>query len=196
MSAFSVSTSMILPFPSSPHWAPTKIVLAISLDEHRRSRALRAKLDVYRGRTLPNASSLMAISALTSDKDRWTEWDVWAHKYNLIGLLTYMQYTGNLANRCRFAERMADLLCNTFGDTPGKSVTSYRPASANHVGMALHQCFRAYGAALSNDGRKALPGFLQIHPALLGAGPNGPRIISRLLKLITRGQPGRRCQSL
>jgi hypothetical protein len=29
MSAFSVSTSMILPLPSSPHWAPTKIVFAI-----------------------------------------------------------------------------------------------------------------------------------------------------------------------
>ena len=30
-------------------------------------------------------------------KDRWTEWDVWAHKYNLIGLVTYMRYTGNMA---------------------------------------------------------------------------------------------------
>ena len=53
------------------------------------------------------------------DKDRWTEWDVWAHKYNLIGLITYMRYTGNQAplSACR---RMADLLCQTFGDRPGK----------------------------------------------------------------------------
>src|SRR5215218_3529148 len=29
MSALSVSTSMILPLPSSPHWAPTRIVFAI-----------------------------------------------------------------------------------------------------------------------------------------------------------------------
>src|SRR5215813_750846 len=29
------------------------------------------------------------------DKDRWTEWDVWAHKYNLIGLINYIRYTGN-----------------------------------------------------------------------------------------------------
>ncbi|HZL45511.1 MAG TPA: beta-L-arabinofuranosidase domain-containing protein, partial [Opitutaceae bacterium] len=28
------------------------------------------------------------------EKDRWTEWDVWVHKYNLIGLTTYMRYTG------------------------------------------------------------------------------------------------------
>ena len=27
-------------------------------------------------------------------KDRWTEWDVWAHKYNLIGLLTYLLLHG------------------------------------------------------------------------------------------------------
>src|ERR1700722_2913297 len=29
MSPYSVSTSMILPLPSSPHWAPTRIVFAI-----------------------------------------------------------------------------------------------------------------------------------------------------------------------
>ncbi len=29
MSAFSVSKSMILPLPSSPHWAPTRIVFAM-----------------------------------------------------------------------------------------------------------------------------------------------------------------------
>jgi len=33
--------------------------------------------------------------ALDELLNRWTEWDVWAHKYNLIGLLTYMRYTGN-----------------------------------------------------------------------------------------------------
>ena len=39
------------------------------------------------------------------DKDRWTEWDVWAHKYNLIGLITYIRYTGNTAPARRRAER-------------------------------------------------------------------------------------------
>jgi len=44
---------------------------------------------------------------------------VWAHKYNLIGLITYMRYTGNMAPlpTCR---RMADLLCLTFGDKLGQ----------------------------------------------------------------------------
>ncbi|MGE5612211.1 MAG: beta-L-arabinofuranosidase domain-containing protein [Bacillota bacterium] len=65
-------------------------------------------------------------------KDRWTSWDVWAHKYNLIGLITYMRYTGNMEplTTCR---RMADLLCNTFGDTSGKR--DIIPAG-EHVGMA------------------------------------------------------------
>src|SRR5436190_3810079 len=53
------------------------------------------------------------------ETNRWKEWDVWAHKYNLIGLVTYMRYTGNQEPMltCR---RMADLLCRTFGDEPGK----------------------------------------------------------------------------
>ena len=58
------------------------------------------------------------LGTYTNDK-RWTEWDVWAHKYNLIGLITYIRYTGNQEPlpACR---KMVDLLCNTFGDEPGK----------------------------------------------------------------------------
>src|SRR6185295_10608769 len=58
------------------------------------------------------------------------DWDVWSHKYNLMGLLTYYQYTGNepALNACR---KMGDLLINTFG--PGKkSILS----AGTHVGMA------------------------------------------------------------
>jgi len=41
------------------------------------------------------------------------DWDVWSHKYNLIGLLTYHQYTGSkpALEACR---RMGDLLASTF----------------------------------------------------------------------------------
>ncbi len=53
------------------------------------------------------------------DKNRWTSWDVWVHKYNLIGLITYMQYTGDTTPlpACR---KMADLMCKEFGDGPGQ----------------------------------------------------------------------------
>jgi DUF1680 family protein len=61
--------------------------------------------------------------------DRGSDWDVWSHKYNLIGLLTYYQYTGHQASlaACR---KMADLLIATF---PGKKSIL---AAGTHVGMA------------------------------------------------------------
>ena len=57
------------------------------------------------------------------------DWDVWSHKYNLIGLLTYYQYTGNqpALTACR---KMADLLIATF---PAKKSIL---AAGTHVGMA------------------------------------------------------------
>ena len=57
------------------------------------------------------------------------DWDVWSHKYNLIGLLTYYQYTGNrpALDCCR---KMVDLLIATF---PGKKSIL---AAGTHVGMA------------------------------------------------------------
>lgn len=57
------------------------------------------------------------------------DWDVWSHKYNMLGLLTYYQYTGNqpALTACR---RMADLLIVTF---PAKKSIL---AAGTHVGMA------------------------------------------------------------
>jgi len=50
---------------------------------------------------------------------RWAEWDVWSHKYNLLGLLTWIRLSGDQSamNSCR---KMGELLCNTFGDEPDK----------------------------------------------------------------------------
>ncbi len=66
------------------------------------------------------------------ESERWTLWDVWAHKYNLLGLVTYMRYTGKMEflPACR---RMADLLCRTFGDEPGKRDINL---AGQHMGMA------------------------------------------------------------
>jgi DUF1680 family protein len=58
------------------------------------------------------------------------DWDVWTHKYCLIGLLTYYQYTGDrkALETCRKA---ANLLISTFG--PGrKNILD----AGTHVGMA------------------------------------------------------------
>jgi DUF1680 family protein len=56
-------------------------------------------------------------------------WDVWSHKYCLIGLLTYYEYTGNAAALAA-ARQAADLLITTF---PGKKSIL---AAGTHVGMA------------------------------------------------------------
>jgi DUF1680 family protein len=64
--------------------------------------------------------------------ERWTEWDVWAHKYNLLGLITYMRHTGDRGplEACR---RMAGLLCREFGDQPGQRDILL---AGHHFGMA------------------------------------------------------------
>jgi DUF1680 family protein len=59
-----------------------------------------------------------------------SDWDVWSHKYNLLGLLTYHRYTGSqpALGAC---QRMGDLLIATFGKGR-KSILS----AGTHVGMA------------------------------------------------------------
>ncbi len=48
-------------------------------------------------------------------KDYWTAWDVWAHKYAIIGLLNYYIATG-YKPALEAAKRAANLICDTFGD--------------------------------------------------------------------------------
>ncbi|MDQ6902518.1 MAG: glycoside hydrolase family 127 protein [Bacteroidota bacterium] len=47
------------------------------------------------------------------DKDRWTDWDVWSHKYNIIGLLTYYKATG-YEPALEACKKTGNLLINTF----------------------------------------------------------------------------------
>jgi hypothetical protein len=112
------------------------------------------------------------------DQDRWTSWDVWSHKYNLIGLVTYMRYTGNLAPlpTCR---RMADLLCQTFGNGPGQRDLI---ASGTHVGMAPTSVLKPMVLLYRLTGE---PRYLDFCNYILRSWeqPNGPHIVSRLLEL-------------
>ena len=59
-------------------------------------------------------------------------WDVWAHKYNLLGLLNYYRRTG-FEPALQASRRIGDLLCKTYGDGAGqKSIVR----NDWHVGMA------------------------------------------------------------
>ncbi|MEP7343107.1 MAG: beta-L-arabinofuranosidase domain-containing protein, partial [Acidobacteriota bacterium] len=59
------------------------------------------------------------------------QWDVWVHKYDLIGLVTYATYTNNAA-ALDAAKKIGDLLVTTFG-REGKLDINER---STHVGMA------------------------------------------------------------
>lgn len=139
--------------------------------------ALREKLD-YVSSELTKCQLDDGYLGTYLDKDRWTEWDVWAHKYNLIGLVTYMRYTGNLAPlpACR---RMGDLLCNTFGDEPGKRDIL---KAGYHVGMAPTSVLEPMVLLYRFTGEQR---YLDFCKYILRAWeqPNGPKIISTLLTL-------------
>ena len=64
------------------------------------------------------------------EKDRWKDWDVWAHKYNLIGLLSYYKVTGNMP-ALEACKRIGNLLIQTFGEGKKDIIQS-----SWHVGMA------------------------------------------------------------
>ena len=138
--------------------------------------ALRKKLD-YVASELCKCQLGDGYLGTYVDKDRWTEWDVWAHKYNLIGLITYMRYTGNVAplQTCR---RMADLLCNTFGDEPGKRDII---KAGYHVGLAPTSVLEPMVLLYRFTGE---PRYLGFCTYILRAWeqPNGPKVLSTLLR--------------
>jgi hypothetical protein len=108
---------------------------------------------------------------------RWSGWDVWVHKYNLIGLLSYYELTADPAalQACR---RMGDLLCRTFGDLPGQKDII---AAGEHIGMAatsvLEPMCRLY--RFTADVRH-----LEFCNYIVRAydRANGPRIVTTLLE--------------
>jgi len=137
--------------------------------------ALREKLD-YVAAELVKCQLADGYLGTYLDKDRWTEWDVWAHKYNLLGLITYIRCTGNLdlLPACR---GMGDLLCNTFGDGPGKRDII---KAGHHVGLAPTSVLEPMVLLYRLTGERR---YLEFCDYILRAWeqPNGPKIISTLL---------------
>lgn len=102
------------------------------------------------------------------------DWDVWAHKYNLLGLLAYYQATGN-ACALETGKRVGDLLIQTFG--PGKkSILS----AGTHVGMAATSVLEPMVLLYRASGEKR---YLDFAEYLVGAWEekDGPRILTSLL---------------
>lgn len=108
---------------------------------------------------------------------RWTGWDVWVHKYTLIGLLSYYELTAE-PSALRACHAAGDLLVRTFGERPGQRDII---AAGEHMGMAatsvLEPMCRLY--RYTAEGRH-----LEFCQYLVRAydHPHGPRIVSTLLK--------------
>ncbi len=104
---------------------------------------------------------------------RGADWDVWSHKYNLMGLLHYYQYTGNEAalEACR---KIGDLLVRTFPEK--KSIL----AAGTHVGMAATSVLEPMVLLYRHTGEGR---YLEFCRYIVKAWDeaNGPRIIQTLL---------------
>ena len=103
------------------------------------------------------------------------DWDVWSHKYNLIGLTTYYEYTGDKAalEACR---KMADLLIATF---PAKKSIL---AAGTHMGMAATSVLEPIVVLYRATGD---PRYLQFARYIVKSWdePNGPRVAASLLSV-------------
>ena len=78
------------------------------------------------------------LGTYTDDK-RWTSWDVWVHKYDLLGLVSYYQATG-YEPALEASRKAGDLLVRTFGTGPGQHDII---AAGTHVGMAATSVLEA-----------------------------------------------------
>ena len=136
---------------------------------------LRAKLD-YVATELAKCQMADGYLGTYEETNRWTSWDVWSHKYNLIGLITYMRYTGN-TNLLPTCTRMADLLCKTFGDEPGKRDIII---SGEQAGLAPTSVLEPMMLLYRLTGE---PRYLNFCEYILRAWeqPDGPHIVSTLL---------------
>ncbi|MGC8667399.1 MAG: glycoside hydrolase family 127 protein [Chthonomonadales bacterium] len=95
---------------------------------------LRAKMDRVVRELIRTQEADGYLGTYTPDKRfglyPGADWDVWVHKYCILGLLAYYQATGNRA-ALNAARRAADLLLKRFG--PGKQDIL---SAGTHMGMA------------------------------------------------------------
>jgi DUF1680 family protein len=110
------------------------------------------------------------------DEKRWTSWDVWSHKYALIGLLTYYQMTGDPAalGACR---KVGDLLAKTFGAGEGQRDLM---ACGTHVGMAPGSVLEPMVLLYRCTGEPRYLDFCRTIAKAYDESPRGPKLIRSL----------------
>ena len=143
--------------------------------------SLRKKLDYAAEELIQAQETDGYLGTYTPDKRFGlypeADWDVWSHKYCLMGLLTYHRFTGNAAalDACR---KVGDLLIRTFGPGPGqKSIID----AGTHVGMAATSVLEPMVLLYRHTGDQR---YLEFARYLVQAWnePAGPKIIATLLE--------------
>lgn len=143
--------------------------------------ALRLKLDQVAAALIAAQEDDGYLGTYVPDKRfglyEGADWDVWSHKYCLIGLLTYHQYTGDAA-ALQASRKAADLLIATF--PARRSIL----AAGTHEGMAATSVLEPVVLLYRITGDERYLGFARY---ILRAWdePKGPAIVTALLQ----GQP-------
>ena len=140
-----------------------------SHDERLRARILEATASLI---SCQGADGYLGTYA--KDK-RWIGWDVWTHKYNLIGLLSVYD-TFQKPEALAAARKIGDLLAATFGDGPGQRDII---RAGEHVGMAATSVLEPI-VLLYRDTRD--PRYLHFARYILRSydQPHGPKIVASL----------------
>jgi hypothetical protein len=115
------------------------------------------------------------LGTYTEDQ-RWTSWDVWVHKYNLIGLLSYYEVT-EYRPALEAAKKIGDLLARTFGDGAEQRDII---RSGTHVGMAATSVLEPIAMLYRYTGEQR---YLDFARYIVRAydNPGGPKIVASLL---------------
>lgn len=109
------------------------------------------------------------------EDSQWTSWDVWSHKYGLVGLLAYYEMSGYKPALVA-SQKIGDLLYKRFGDKPGqKNIVK----AGAHVGMAATSVIDPMTDLYRFTGKKAYLDFCYYITKSYNT-ERGPRILSTL----------------
>jgi len=173
--------SILEPFINRPgvqSWAGEyvgKFLHAASLEyENSGNEKLLRRID-YAAKELINTQLADGYLGTYEEKDRWTMWDVWCHKYVLIGLLSYYNATG-YTPALEACVKVGDLLCDTFGEDTLDIIKS-----GTHVGMAPSSVMEPMVELYHFTGNKKYIEFCE-YIVKSWEQDHGPKIISSLLE--------------